>query len=465
MSLFLNTKYIIEATGGAVINDSFESFSGVSIDSRTIKDGELFIALKGDNHDGHDFVIEALKKGSGAMIRRNWAENHYGEIGTKTFIVVEDTLKSLHDLARFIRNRFKGSVFAVVGSNGKTTTKELLSCILQTRWNVLKTSGNLNNHIGMPLCMCQLDKHKQVMLLEMGANRPNDIDNLCRIAYPDTAVITNIGYEHIEGFGSLEMVRESELEILSYVKNIAVNADDQFLMEGIQSKYKGNIITFGIKSASADITANKIDFYEGRTGFYLNAAGSSIYIESKLTGLFNVYNCLAAAAAALTADLSLDEIKKGIESFDGVKLRFELKRLNGAVFLNDVYNANPSSMDASISEMMRIFDQSDSKGNKYKRTIVVLGDMLELGDYSIAAHRNLGRHLSELKIDIFIGVGDMMSHALACFTGKGIHAENSTIGGEMLSKVLKEGDLVLIKGSRGMKMENVLAVLERFVSL
>lgn len=460
MSLFLNTKNIVEATGGTVINGSFETFSGVSIDSRTIKDGELFIALKGDNHDGHDFVKDALKKGSGAIVRRSWAEKHSRATGTKTYIVVEDTLKSLHDLAAFIRKRFHGRVFAVVGSNGKTTTKELLYCILGTKCDVLKTSGNLNNHIGMPLCICQLDEHKQVMLLEMGANRPGDIDSLCRIANPDTAVITNIGYEHIEGFGSLEIVRESELEILSYVKNIAVNTDDEFLMEGIYSKYKGNIITFGINSASADVSASNIDFYEGRTAFYLNAAGSTIYIESKLTGLFNIYNCLAASAAALTADLNLDEIKKGIESFDGVKLRFELKRFNNSFILNDVYNANPSSMNASIAEMMRIFNRTDLKGNKYKRTIVVLGDMLELGDYSITAHKNLGRHLSALNVDIFIGVGAMMNHALACFTGEGIYAENSIVGGEILSKILSDGDLVLIKGSRGMKMENVLATLE-----
>ncbi len=463
MHLFLNTKDIIEATGGTVINDSSASYSGVSIDSRTIKDGELFVALRGDNHDGHNFIKDALKKGSGAIVSRGWFENRAIEIDYKTYIIVKDTLRALQDLAVYIRNRFHGRVFAVVGSNGKTTTKELLSCILETRWDVLKTTGNLNNHIGMPLCICQFDGHKQVMLLEMGANRPGDINCLCSIGLPDTAVITNIGYEHIEGFGSLEMIRESELEILPYVKNIAFNADDQFLMDGIHKKYKGDIITFGIQSPSVNVIASDIDFCEGRTAFYLKAYGSSIYIESKLTGLFNVYNCLAAASAALTADFSLDEIKKGIESFEGVRLRFELKRHNGATFLNDVYNANPSSMEASIEEMMRIFNHSNSAGNQYKRTIVVLGDMLELGDYSITAHKNLGERLSEVKVDIFIGVGNMMSHAISCFTGKGVYAENSTIAGERLSEIVGEGDLVLIKGSRGMKMENVIAVVRGIV--
>lgn len=463
MFLFLNTKDIIKAVGGTIFNDFSGSFSGVSIDSRTIKDGELFIALKGDNHDGHVFIKDALKKGRGAMVGRSWFESHSLEIDDKSYIIVEDTLKALQDLAAFIRNGFHGRVFAVVGSNGKTTTKELLSCILETRWDVLKTTGNYNNHIGMPLCICRLDAHKQVMLLEMGANIPNDINTLCRIARPDTAVITNIGYEHIEGFGSLETVRESELEILPYVRNIAVNADDQFLMDGIYSKFNGGAIKFGIQSPSVEVSASNIDFCEDYTGFHLNAGGSSVFIKSKLPGLFNVYNSLAAASAALTAGFDLEQIKYGIESFEGVRLRFELKRHNGVTFLNDVYNANPSSMEASIGEMSRFFKPSDSTEKKYERAIVVLGDMLELGDYAITAHQNLGSRLSELKVDIFIGVGNMMSHALSCFTGNGIPAETSEIAGEKLSAILREGDLVLIKGSRGMKMENVFAVLERLV--
>lgn len=457
MPLFLNTKDISKAINGAIIIGSDASFTGISIDSRTIGDGELFVALKGDNHDGHDFVVNALDKGEGAIVRKDWFDNVIKPIDNKTFIVVDDTLKALHELSIFIRDKFDGHVFAVVGSNGKTTTKELLASILETRWSVLKTTGNYNNHIGMPLCICCLDSHHQAMLLEMGANRPDDINFLCKIAHPHTAVITNIGYEHLEGFGSIEMVRESELEILTYVKRLAANIDDDFLMEGVYKKYNNELITFGIHSPLANINAKDIELEEDYTTFKLNAFGSSINIKSQLSGLFNVYNCLAAASVALVSGLTLDEIKKGIESFSGVKLRFELKRHRGATFINDVYNANPSSMDSSINELIRIFNSS----KKYRRTIAVLGDMLELGDYAISAHKKIGNRLSELKVDIFIAVGNMMSEAISSYKGSAIHAENSLIAGEKLSDMLKEGDLVLVKGSRGMKMENVLNVVER----
>lgn len=455
---FLNTRDIAVATDCLIYNDTFKTFSGISIDSRTIIDGELFIALKGDVHDGHDFVIDALRKGEGAIIRRDWDGLSEKGFNGKTLIVVQDTLKALQELSSYIRKRFIGNVFAVVGSNGKTTTKELLSSMLSTKWNVLKTTGNYNNHIGMPLCICRLTENTEVMVLEMGTNRPGDIETLCRIAMPDTAVITNIGYEHIEGFGSLEKVRESELEILPYVNRLIFNEDDQFLKEGISDKYKGKSITFGIESTFADVIARDIDFGEDYTGFSIYAGNSSVFIKSSLIGLFNVYNCLAAASAALSAGLDLNQIKKGIESFNGVRYRFEIKRFGGVTFLNDVYNANPSSMQASVIEMMRLMKSSKSS---YKRAIVVLGDMLELGDYAIIAHRNLGKWLSELPVNIFIGVGDMMKEALKVFSGEGLFAENSEEAGEKLFSILKEGDIVLIKGSRGMRMEKVLNSIER----
>jgi UDP-N-acetylmuramoyl-tripeptide--D-alanyl-D-alanine ligase len=459
MHPFLNCGDIAVATGGLILNGYSKSFSGISIDSRTITKEELFIALKGEKHDGHDFVEEALNKGDGAVISKDRRQLTERGFNGKTFIIVEDTLKALHELASYTRIRFHGKVFAVVGSNGKTTTKELLSSTLATKWDVLKTTGNYNNHIGMPLCLCRLTDNNQVMVLEMGTNRPGDIQNLCNIALPDTAVITNIGYEHIEGFGSLEKVRDSELEILPYVQAIVINADDQFLKDGISSRYNGRIVTFGIQSTYVDVAARDLDCQEDYTGFSLVAGGSSIYIKSNLIGLFNVYNCLAAAAAAISAGLDLNDIKRGIESFSGVRLRFEIKRYRGITFLNDAYNANPSSMEASVNEMMRFMR---SRKNSHKRAIVVLGDMLELGDYSITAHQNLGKMLSTFPVDVFIGVGEMMGKALPFFGRKGLTALNSEEAGEKLRDIIKEGDIVLIKGSRGMKMEKVLNSIERF---
>ena len=235
---------------------------------------------------------------------------------------------------------------AIVGSNGKTTTKELISSILGNRFKVLKTEGNLNNHIGMPLCITRAEEETEAMVLEMGTNRPGDVDFLCRIASPDVGVVTNIGCEHLEGFGSLEAVRDAELEILPYLKKVVLNGDDGFLRYGISRKFKGQVVTFGISSEESDIRASDIEVAREGSRFILHASGLAIGVESKLSGRFNIYNSLAACAVAHTLGIKLDKIKEGLESFGGVRMRFELRKVRGVTYLYDVYNANPSSMKA-----------------------------------------------------------------------------------------------------------------------
>lgn len=451
----LSIKDIIKATGGSIAVEGNTKFAGVSIDSRTIKSGELFIALKGDRFDGHDFLIDALRSGGGAVVSNLQFMAHGSPIKGKTIIFVDNTLLALHNLARYIRKRFKGHVIGVVGSNGKTTTKEFLSSILETRLNVLKTVGNLNNHIGMPLSIAKMDKNARIMVLEMGTNRPGDVDELCSIALPDIGVVTNIGYEHLQGFGSLYKVRDAELEIAPYVKKLVVNADDSFLMEGVSIKFKGEIITFAIETQDADLIAKDIVFSDKGTGFLLCAGNECIDINLKIHGRFNVYNSIAGAAAAYAVGFNLHEIKKGLESFEGVNMRFEIKKNRGVTFLNDVYNANPSSMEESINELTRLVSSG-----KYKRSIAVFGDMLELGDYGITEHKKLGQRLSELSVDIFIGVGPLMSFAVSEFSGNGICADTSEDAGVKLNEIIDDGDIVLIKGSRGMRMERVMAVID-----
>ncbi|MCL4536378.1 MAG: UDP-N-acetylmuramoyl-tripeptide--D-alanyl-D-alanine ligase [Nitrospirae bacterium] len=455
----LNIRDIIEATRGRLVSEGESEFTGVSIDSRTIKSGELFIALNGDRFDGHDFLSDALKTGKGAIVNSSRFTVHGSRFTDRTIILVDNTLLALHDLGRYIRKSFNGHVIGVVGSNGKTTTKELISSILGTRMNVLKTMGNLNNHIGMPLSITKMDKDTGVMVLEMGTNRPGDIDELCNIAMPDVGVVTNIGYEHLQGFGSLHKVRDSELEIAPYAKKLVVNADDSFLMEGVNAKFKGDVITFGIEAKDADLTVKDIDFSDDGTRFIICANSGCIDIDSKIPGRFNVYNSLAAASAAHAIGFNLYEIKKGLESFTGVNMRFEVRREKGVTFLNDVYNANPSSMEESINELARFADAGKYTG-KYKRAIAVLGDMLELGDYGIAGHKKLGKKLSDMAVDVFIGVGPLMALAVSEFRGKGICADTSEDAGIELSKIIEDGDIVLIKGSRGMRMEKVMAAIE-----
>ena len=452
----LSVKDIIAATGGVVAGAEFgyrnSNFTGMSIDSRTIKKGDLFIALKGDRFDGHDFVNDALKTCEGALVISDF-KFQVSNLKNKTLIFTEDTLKALHDLARHVRKGFKGNVIGVVGSNGKTTTKELVSSILGGRLKVLKTAGNLNNHIGMPLSIARMEENTDVMVLEMGTNRPGDIDELCGIALPDIGVVTNIGYEHLQGFGSLHKVRDSELEIMSYIKKVIVNADDAFLIEGVKPKFDGEVITFGIQH-NADIIAEDIVFSDEGMKFTICAGNERIDVHSKLFGLFNIYNSLAAASAAYALGFNLREIKTGLESFGGVGMRFEVKRHMGVTFLNDVYNANPSSVRESVNELMRFLNSG-----KYKRAIAVLGDMLELGDYEVEEHKKIGRMLSELPVGIFIGVGQLMAHAVGEFKGKGISVDTSEEAGAELAKIIKEEDVILIKGSRGIRMERVMESL------
>jgi UDP-N-acetylmuramoyl-tripeptide--D-alanyl-D-alanine ligase len=458
----LKIKEILEATGGTLVSEGPRQSADMSIDSRTIGEGELFLALKGERFDGHDFVETALRVGAGAVVSRQWFASHSPSTEGKTIIAVEDTLQALHDIARDIRKRFRGPVLAVIGSNGKTTTKELISSILGTKLNVLKTEGNLNNHIGMPLSMTKVSDRTDVMVLEMGTNRPGDVELLCKIASPNIGVVTNIGMEHLEGFGSLEAVRDAELEILPYVKEIVVNGDDVFLAGGVSPGFRGRIITFGIDNRESDVMAREITVTEDGSQFNLHVSGATIPVESKLSGSFNIYNSLAACAAAHTLRFGLDTMKKGLESFGGVKMRFEIKRLGGVTYLYDVYNANPSSMKASIRELVRMAGRTEKTG--HVRAVAVLGDMLELGDYSTPAHEEVGKMLSELGIDLFIGVGPLMAKAVSEF-GKcgrpGIAKDTAEEAGTELAFLVRQSDAVLIKGSRGMKMEKVMNIIDR----
>lgn len=453
----LHIKDIINATGAKKVFAVDTAFTGLSIDSRTIKDGELFVALKGDTFDGHDFIEDALKIGGGAIVNEDFKFDRYYK--DKTIIIVKDTLKALQDLARYIRNSFSIPVVGVVGSNGKTTTKEFIASILSARLNVLKTFKNHNNHIGMPLSIINYSSKPDVMVLEMGTNRPGDIKDLCEIASPDIAVITNIGYEHLAGFGSIEKVRDSELEILDYVKKVVINGDDEFLVAGVmewlnKNNKKLEIIRHGINKKDLDIIAEDIEVFDLGTKFTLSIRKSlSIDVELKIPGLFNVYNSIAAASLAYIMGFDLIDIKKGLESFSGIDMRFEIKNYDEVTYFNDVYNANPSSMKESINSFIKIFE---NKEMNYKRAIVVLGDMLELGESEKDEHIKLGKMLSNMPIDIFIGVGKLMSLATKEFKRKALSVTTPDEAATELSKIVMPKDIVLIKGSRGMRMERVL---------
>jgi len=445
---------IIEATGGRVIlgRSGTTVFSGVSIDSRTIKEGELFVALKGERFDGHEFLMNAMEKGRGALVSTPPAVAFKG----KTIVYVKNTLKSLQDIAHYVRKKRGVTVIGVTGTNGKTTTKELIASILGRGHRVIKNSGNLNNHIGLPLSLTRIGEGDEYAVMEMGASIKGDIKELCEIAAPDYGVITNIGPGHLEGFGNLESVRNTKLELFDAVRTIVVNADDGFLMEGIAQRAREGgpkVITFGITNR-ADVSARDIVLEERRSLFSLcmkDAQCSETALH--VNGNFNIYNALAAASVCSALGVKPEDIAAGIRSFVGVPMRLEMKELLGATVISDVYNANPASMEEAIKELVRL-----RKG----RAIAVLGDMLELGAYAEEAHRKLGRWMSQLPVDVFIAVGTMMPRAAEEFSADNGHSRRMTITAHdssearrILLSLCSEGDTVLVKGSRGMHMERI----------
>lgn len=457
----LRLRDILDATGGKLSSVGTDQFKGISIDSRTINEDELFIPIKGERFDGHDFVDASLKRCAGALISRQWEGLIHVDDG-KTIIHVDDTLRALHDIARFVRNGFKGPVVAIVGSNGKTTTKELVSSILGTSHKVLKTEGNLNNHIGMPLCITHADEGTSAMVLEMGTNRPGDVDFLCRIAFPDIGVVTNIGLEHLEGLGSLDGIRDAELEILPYIQKVVLNGDDSFLVSSVSNRFKGKIIKFGINNVENDVRASDIEVAREGSRFVLHASGSAIRVESKLSGKFNIYNSLAACSAAHTLGIELDKIKEGLEAITAVRMRFEIRKMRGVTYLYDAYNANPSSMKASIEELARMAALGHCHETMHvPRSIAVLGDMLELGEYGEQAHNEVVDILASLGVVHLIGVGPLMTKAVSRFGRNAIAMDNAEEAGAELAKLVSDGDVVLIKGSRGMKMEKVMEAIEK----
>jgi UDP-N-acetylmuramoyl-tripeptide--D-alanyl-D-alanine ligase len=291
-----------------------------------------------------------------------------------------------------------------------------------------------------------MDGDEDIMVLEMGSNRRGDIKELSEIALPDFCVVTNVGPAHLEGFGSLEAVRDTDLEILDYVKVASLNADDKFLLEGIKN-YTGRLITYGIKN-NADVYAKDIMLGTRGSGFKLCFSDKKkIPVNLQLSGTVNVYNALAAASIAHALEVGLDDIKNGLESFGGVPMRLEIKEIQGALVISDVYNANPASMEEALKELVRL---------KKKRMIAVLGDMLELGGYAGEAHKKLLSLVSDLKIDMLIAVGPEMSRAAKEFQGTCYQAENADAARSVLLSVFEKGDAILIKGSRGMRMEKVL---------
>ncbi|MGC1453667.1 MAG: UDP-N-acetylmuramoyl-tripeptide--D-alanyl-D-alanine ligase [Nitrospirota bacterium] len=430
---------------------------GVSIDSRTIREGELFVAIKGDRFDGHDFVPEVIKRGAwGALVERTVLEDKFSVLGgLKNILPVEDTLTALQEMAYSHRRTFAVPVVGITGSNGKTTTKEMLAGILQQLGPVLKNEGNLNNHIGVPLTLLRLNAGHKAAVVEMGMSALGEIDTLARFIGPDVGVITNIGPAHLEFLKSMDLVAQAKGELFNHLKSdgmAVLNADDRFF-DTLKKKFGGRVLSFGIEE-KADVCATDIRQEQNFTDFTIRSDGSTVNVRLRAVGKHNVYNALAAAAAALAVGMSIDAVKYGLDDFMPAALRSELRQVQGRTVLVDCYNANPASMDAALATLGSL----RSGG----RAIAVLGDMLELGKVSVEAHRTIGATAARLGVDLVITLGPLAKHvgegAIDAGMSKDrvLEAASQIEAAVLLKKLSRPGDAVLIKGSRGMKMEKIL---------
>ena len=466
----LLAKDIVKATGGTLLlmdkkysddRTLNHTFQGVSIDSRTITEGEIFFALKGERFDGHDFLKDALLKGDGAVID---SKTHY-VTEEKILIYVEDTLKALQDLAHFLRMKKNIPVIAITGSNGKTTTKEMTYAILSKCFTVLKNKGNLNNHIGLPLSLTRIAPDNEVIVLELGMNAPGEIKRLCEIAVPSHGVVTNIGSAHIGELGSLDAIRSTKFEILRGLGVAILNADDNFLMQGYESiKMKEGItcrlITFSINKDS-HVRAENVVATDYGSSFTLRIKdGESRAVRLNVHGLFNVYNALAASAVGLSLGVHIEDIKNALENYTSFPMRFEVTTRDTITLINDAYNANPSSMEDALRELVRL--------GGTRRKVVVLGDMTELGKFAENNHRALGKLICDIGIDVFVAVGELMRVAAEETRKEGGHKpemhakplvhifKNADEVKKGISGIINEGDVVLIKGSRVIGMERII---------
>jgi len=417
--------------------------SGWSIDSRTIAPGDLFFALRGPQNDGHDYVDAALASGAaGAVV------DH--DLGRPALLVVDDTLAALQKLAAWARCRWGGKVVAVTGSAGKTTTKDTIAHLLAVEKKVGKTIGNLNNHFGLPLSILRLPDESDVAVLEMGMNHAGEIRALARIARPDAGVVTNVGYAHVEAFGSIEGVALAKRELIEELPSDGVavlNADDR-LVAGFREVHRGRAVTFGL-AENADVRAEDVEFGTETVRFH----HCGVEFESPLVGRHGLSNVLAGLAVAETFGIAPERLRDGVRTLSPGKMRGERLEYNGVTIWNDSYNSNPEAARAMLDVL---------RETPARRRIAVLGEMLELGQSTEPLHREVGKYLAEQGIDVLLGVRGaarfMVEEAVRAglSDGAAYFFEDPGGAGDFLRGMLRQGDAVLFKGSRGVRVERAL---------
>lgn len=445
-----NLKEILDATGGILLSKKrYAGFTGVSIDSRSVKRGDLFIAIKGIRFDGADFIGKAIEAGASGVVVSQHGKCDCGEV---TRIRVGDTLRALGDIAAYHRNRFNIPFIGITGSNGKTSVKELTAHLLGSKYNILKNIGTENNLVGVPLTLLRLEKEHSIAVLELGANHPGEIGRLSEILRPDAGVITNIGESHLEFFKDKSGVFKAKTEMINSLDKdsiLVINGDDEMLSE---IKSRARIIKFGLERSN-DFRATDITSGES-ISFMMN--GSHRFTVGAI-GKHNVYNVLASLAVVSGFGINPGDAGEALSGFRFPRMRMEFRRVNGIGVINDAYNSNPLSLRNAIEA----FSDLETKG----RRIVVSGDMFELGEKSRFYHNDAGRLIAGSPVDFLVTVGQLSRFTREGASSAGMDAEkirscsDAAEAAMVLKKIIRSGDTVLIKGSRAMHMEAIIDIL------
>lgn len=416
---------------------------GWSIDSRTIAAGDLFFALRGPQHDGHAYVQAVIEKGAvGAVVEE--------DVACGALLIVEDTLAALQKLAAWARVKWGGRVVAVTGSAGKTTTKDVIAHLLSAEMAAGKTIGNLNNHVGVPLSILRLPDECRVAVLEMGMNHAGEIRALAKMARPDVGVVTNVGYAHVEAFRSIEAVALAKRELIEELPAAGVavlNADDP-LVARFREIHRGRVVTFGL-SEGADVRAEAVELGTASVKFRYQ----DVPFESPLVGRHGLLNVLAGLAVAKVFDIPPERLRDAVRTLEPGKMRGERLERNGIVIWNDSYNSNPEAARA----MLDVLRQTPAR-----RRIAVLGEMLELGQSAEPLHRDIGKYVAAQGIDVLLGIRGaarfMVDEAVRAGLSESAayFFEDPATAGDFLRGLVRDGDAVLFKGSRGVRVEKAL---------
>ncbi len=450
---------IEEATDGRLVHGARNAVvRGLSTDSRTLKRGDLFVALCGANHDGHDHLKEVQEKGAGAVViqKERKAEGNV--------LRVKDTLRALGDIAHYWRKKFLLRVVGVTGSNGKTTAKDMVAAVLASKYRTLKTEGNFNNLIGLPLTIGRLKGNEDAAVLEMGMNHFGEIDRLAEIAEPSVALITNVGRAHLEGLGGLAGVAKAKAEILGRLPRggaAVLPADNRFFpyLKKRAKSAGAKVISFGFtKDADFRAMDASLDDLKGLR-FRAKFKGRTAPISLPIVGRHNILNALAALAVGDVCGVPIGRMRVALRSFHGGAKRMEIVQLPKKVsVINDCYNANPDSMAAALDFL--------KEASERRRSVAVLGDMLELGAHAAKSHRETGERAARAGVSLLFAVGphaeDVVQGARSAGLERtrGLAFRTAEEGIPTIRSLLRAGDLVLVKGSRGMKMERVTEALK-----